>query len=349
MITHTITNDTITVIIDGNVKQVARRTNVGELVLSALLSDESSVSTEQYINDLISSDESMLKAYSDGRLTFTPEDHELTLDGVTLDGKFAEKIIDNIQNGVPFRYLVNFFDKLKKNVSHRAIKELYNFLAHRGISITESGNFLAYKGVQENSWSCRGNLKTIVLQGDVDEGGHIYHAVGRTIEVKRSCVDDNANNGCGEGIHAGSYEYANGWGARLYIVEIDPADVVSIPTDCNCQKLRTCKYKIVSEARQSHLPYVIANSEQPYINGERVYMDVPEERGDVDSGRIQIIITDNASLIPDMSFDLYDDDDDDVADYEEEEHMRAEEAEEEAREALKERILNYIDNSKVTY
>jgi len=33
----------------------------------------------------------------------------------------------------------------------------------------------------------------------------------------------------------------------LGVVEINPADVVSIPTDCECQKLRTCKYKVVSE------------------------------------------------------------------------------------------------------
>jgi hypothetical protein len=31
------------------------------------------------------------------------------------------------------------------------------------------------------------------------------------------------------------------------LVEIDPADVVSIPTDCNFQKLRTCRYKVVAE------------------------------------------------------------------------------------------------------
>lgn len=30
------------------------------------------------------------------------------------------------------------------------------------------------------------------------------------------------------------------------IVEIDPADVVSVPHDCDCQKLRTTKYKVVS-------------------------------------------------------------------------------------------------------
>jgi hypothetical protein len=30
------------------------------------------------------------------------------------------------------------------------------------------------------------------------------------------------------------------------IVEINPADVVSVPNDSDCQKLRTCKYKVVS-------------------------------------------------------------------------------------------------------
>ena len=30
------------------------------------------------------------------------------------------------------------------------------------------------------------------------------------------------------------------------VVEIDPADVVSVPLDCDQQKLRTSKYKVVS-------------------------------------------------------------------------------------------------------
>jgi hypothetical protein len=29
------------------------------------------------------------------------------------------------------------------------------------------------------------------------------------------------------------------------VVEINPKDVVSVPNDCNCQKLRTAKYKVV--------------------------------------------------------------------------------------------------------
>ena len=31
------------------------------------------------------------------------------------------------------------------------------------------------------------------------------------------------------------------------IVKIDPADVVSVPSDCNYEKLRTCRYEVVGE------------------------------------------------------------------------------------------------------
>jgi hypothetical protein len=31
------------------------------------------------------------------------------------------------------------------------------------------------------------------------------------------------------------------------IVKINPKDVVSVPSDCNCEKLRTCRYEVVGE------------------------------------------------------------------------------------------------------
>jgi hypothetical protein len=33
----------------------------------------------------------------------------------------------------------------------------------------------------------------------------------------------------------------------MVIVEVDPADVVSVPHDCNNQKLRTAKYAVIAE------------------------------------------------------------------------------------------------------
>ena len=38
------------------------------------------------------------------------------------------------------------------------------------------------------------------------------------------------------------------------IVEISPADVVSVPHDCDCQKLRTAKYKVVAHHETIETP-----------------------------------------------------------------------------------------------
>ena len=69
------------------------------------------------------------------------------------------------------------------------------------------------------------------------------------IEVERNGVCDDKNIGCSSGLHAGSVQYATDFGAggKVVLVEINPADVVSVPEDCNCQKLRACKYKVVGE------------------------------------------------------------------------------------------------------
>lgn len=144
--------------------------------------------------------------------------------------------------------LVKFLAKLMMNPSSRAINELYNFLEHKNLPVTENGNFLAYKGLTHDYWS-RHNGRVKLLKGRANENGQIFNGVGEEIQIPRNQVDDNKENHCSYGLHAGSLEYADGFrcGGKLVIVEIDPADVVSIPSDCDGQKLRTCRYKVVGE------------------------------------------------------------------------------------------------------
>ena len=71
--------------------------------------------------------------------------------------------------------------------------------------------------------------------------------VGEEIECERNQVCDDKLIGCSDGLHAGSLDYATSFGTKTVIVEIDPKDVVSIPSDCQCQKLRACAYKVVGE------------------------------------------------------------------------------------------------------
>ena len=78
--------------------------------------------------------------------------------------------------------------------------------------LTPDGNFLAYKGVRDDytDW----------------HSGKFSNQVGDVNEMARNYVCDDANIGCSYGFHAGSLEYARGYGrgGHLMVVEIDPSD-----------------------------------------------------------------------------------------------------------------------------
>jgi hypothetical protein len=146
----------------------------------------------------------------------------------------VDRILDFMRGGLPYKPLIKFLEKLMANPSRRAVNELYSFLEHKAMPLTPDGNFLAYKGVKEDftDWY----------------SGKFSNDVGAVNEMSRRNVCDDAYVGCSHGFHAGSLDYAEsfGRGGNLMVVEINPADVVSVPNDSDCQKLRTCKYKVVS-------------------------------------------------------------------------------------------------------
>jgi hypothetical protein len=148
----------------------------------------------------------------------------------------ATRVLSFLEAGLDCVHLFKFILKLNLNPSKRAVDELYTFLEHRALPITDNGNFLAYKAVREDYTD--------------KYTGKFINTIDAVLEMPRNKVDDDKNVGCSYGFHAGTVEYAKdflGGSGHLMIVEINPADVVSIPTDCQFQKLRTCKYKVVGE------------------------------------------------------------------------------------------------------
>jgi hypothetical protein len=164
----------------------------------------------------------------------------------------VDRILQFCDSGFSPMPLVKFLSKLQKNPSRRSVEELYRFLERNNLTVTTNGNFLAYKAVTSDFYSITaGNAQ--LLKGKDDGKGRIFNGVGEEIQVYRNYVDDDANRGCSVGLHAGTLEYAQTFGgssATLVIVEIDPADVVSVPHDCECQKLRTARYKVVDICTQ---------------------------------------------------------------------------------------------------
>lgn len=171
------------------------------------------------------------------------------LHGVVVD-KLLSLLADGMKEGAPF---IKFVKNLLANPSKSSVDELYDFLAYKELPIDEDGYVVGYKGVDSDFWSKSGNTETTVLQGKVDKQGRILNEVGATIEVLRNNVDDNRERHCSQGLHIGSFDYARGWagGGKLLMVRFNPADAVSVPTDCSCQKLRVCKYEVLEEVAVS--------------------------------------------------------------------------------------------------
>jgi hypothetical protein len=234
-----LTNNSITVVLNNKVYTVSNGQPQWESVLDAIRNND-----EKKLHDVLSVANTIV-SFTEGNVTV--KDNQVFYRNVPLDNYVVEKVLDFAKNKLPLQPILRFINNLMKNPSRRAVQELYKFLEHKNMPITPDGNFLAYKGVQSDYFS-RTAGTTIVIEGKVVDG-KIYNGIGQVIEVERNSVCDDKNMGCSSGLHAGSVEYATdfGRGGRVVIVEINPADVVSVPDDCNCQKLRTCRYKVVAE------------------------------------------------------------------------------------------------------
>ncbi len=222
-------------------------------ILSAF--DLPSGQQEEVINAILNE---RVGEYEKDGFTISPE--SVSYDGETLPDILADKVRAIAAEGLPVKLFANFWENLNNNPSASSVRELYDFLAYKELPITEDGFFIAYKGVASNGLSVCGNTKTKVLQGIVDNNGKIQNNVGDTIEVKRWDVDDNRDNGCSFGLHVGSMDYATTWGEKTLVVKVNPADVVSVPTDCGCQKCRVSKYEVI-DSYENEIKSVITDSE----------------------------------------------------------------------------------------
>jgi predicted nucleic-acid-binding Zn-ribbon protein len=168
----------------------------------------------------------------DGRVWYTPpggQEFELV-------NEMTARVLKNIEDGFDAQPFVNFMTNLMSNPSSTAIKELYLFLEATELPITDDGHFIAYKMVRDDYTSIY--------------DGKFENKVGTVVEMPRNMVDDKRENTCSQGLHFCSRKYLKSYGSRqsdndrLLLVKINPADVVSIPSDYNNAKGRASKYLI---------------------------------------------------------------------------------------------------------
>ena len=133
--------------------------------------------------------------------------------------------------------LAAFVRKLAANPDKDVHKQLYSFIQVCKLALTVDGDFLAYKNVRNDFLD--------IYSGTMD------NSPGNTVEMPRFAVEKNPNRTCSAGLHFAAWgylrHYTYGSDTRTVIVKINPADVVSIPSDYNNMKGRASKYYILKE------------------------------------------------------------------------------------------------------
>lgn len=202
---------------------------------------------------------------SKGRLTRAG--NSLYMDGDPIDPALEHviiKVIDSkkTEDQKQWAALGAFSNSLYSVPSDYIRKQLYTWLQanisdgdSKGFRIQEDGSVVGYKGcaVDEDGTPISRNKGHAIVHSTpgapgIPHEGAIPNEVGSVVEMPRSEVEDDPSNPCSTGLHIGTYGYARGWagnGGKVLTVSFMPEDVVSVPVDCDAQKLRVCRYHVL--------------------------------------------------------------------------------------------------------
>lgn len=243
----------LSLFVPGQAPQVAHSSHPNfEAILAGVLAGDASVI------DLF--DVAATAATKFDRLTdrVTVANGRLYLDGDEVANTLSKQVVRFLSEGVEdWKPLVLFFEKVSQNPNDHSREQLFDWLDRRDFTITQDGDIVGYKGVRKAEDGSLASISTgkAIVNGEVFTGA-IPNPLGAVVEMPRSEVHHDPSSGCSTGLHVGTYRYANSFAqGALLEVHVNPRDVVSVPTDSDWEKMRTCRYTVVGTIDQ---PYTTA-------------------------------------------------------------------------------------------
>lgn len=243
MLDYVISDNTISVFVKKENKKIKKMSFQQNSLMYGYIKEL--LTNGKYINSKIFLGKTDLKVWLAKRFKVgknIPLRYEI-IDDTQLNFYYDDKLLSNkfnlilnnvIRNNASSKNLVNFIIKLYKNPDPNIVERVFDFLVHTNLPILESGNFLAYKKINDDF--------TDVFTSTMD------NSVGKVLQMERSKVDNNQNRTCSTGLHVCSFEYLSKFGgSKVVVVEVNPTNVVSIPTDYNNSKMRVCEYKVIND------------------------------------------------------------------------------------------------------
>jgi hypothetical protein len=264
----------LTVFVQGSAPLVAHSTHPNyERILEGVLAGDESV--------LPLFDITQLAGQKFERLSerVTVANGHIYFDGDEVHDVIGEHIVRFIEAGEDFQPLVNFLENLYQNPNEHSREQLYRWLDARDFTITEDGLIVGYKGVAvaEDGGYVSINRGRAIVDGEVREGA-IPNDIGAIIEMPRTEVTHDPAIGCHQGLHVGTYDYANNFGqGALLEVHVNPRDVVSVPTDSGDSKMRVCRYEVIDTIEQEYTAPVRRDYWDDNNYEDDFYLDEDEE------------------------------------------------------------------------
>lgn len=195
---------------------------------------------------------------------------QLYFDNELVNNRLAKQIIAFLREDLDFIPLVNFYEKIATNPTKHSRKQLYKWLDKNKFTIDSDGDIIMYKGVtvDPDGETYRSIHAGPAIVDGVSVNGHVPQKVGTVVEMPRSAVNADPSVGCSYGLHASSWDYAKNFSAGAVLtLKVNPADVVSVPTDCDEVKVRTFRYKVVG-VTEVEIPQALYDYEEDDYDGD---------------------------------------------------------------------------------
>lgn len=174
----------------------------------------------------------------------------------TLSNHIINMVKEFRKEGIDFKTtdywssLTLFIDNLYQNVNKEVRESLYRWMNYEqgdgnDFAITDDGCLVGYKGCENVNGKILSVYEGEAYVNGEKITGRIPNEPNSIITMPRHKVENNPSVGCSEGLHVGTRAYAEDWAEVLIRVKVNPRDIVSVPFECDSQKMRVCEYKVI--------------------------------------------------------------------------------------------------------
>lgn len=190
-------------------------------------------------------------------------------EGEPVNNSLGDMIVRLWDQGEGYEAFAKFLEKLYQNPNEHSREMLFDWLQAGSFTIREDGNFVGYKGVKVND---KGEYVSIhagdgIVDGVEYKNTQLPNHPGAMVEMPRADVTFDPSSGCAQGLHVGTWRYANSFARGAVLeVSVNPRDVVSVPA-YEHEKLRACRYRVVDVIEKQY--------EEAYVSGSAY--DDPED------------------------------------------------------------------------